>query len=553
MKAKKLFAALMCCIMACVMFACDDTGIGSGIEEKIDYTRTQLYVSNFNGGYGDKWLRDIKTRFEEKYKDVDTIEDGKKGVQVLIDNAKTSGTGLINTMRGSSSQVFFSEGISYREFVAQGLFLDITDMVNEKLTEYGEDRSVFDKFNDVQQQYLSVDGKVYAVPHYEGYNGITIDVDLFDSKSLFLGRDGTFLYKSTDKEKLSFGPDNKQYTYDDGLPATYKEFYALCGEISKRGVTPISWSGEFQFYVKNLVTAMAADDNGYDETVRGFSFSGEATNLVKMDTLSDGTYETENVDISNSNGYDILRQEGYYNALKFLQTIISNKWYSDTSFTDAVSQTDAQDRFLMSNKDSSLKSIAMLVEGCWWENEASDTFSMLSTRYPNSAKTDRRFRFIPFPKSSADKVGQGQTMLEDVLSYGFINANIDEKFKDLALDFLQFCNTDRALVDFTVTTNTPKGLLYEMEDSDLDKCTYFGRSVFERKSAQDSKVVYPLSANALYNDNYSTLAMTNRIAYGTYLYPSTAFKDYSISAETYFKELYASMSGKWNTTYAKYI
>ena len=35
-----------------------------GREEKIDKSRTQLYVSNFNGGYGDTWLKSLKTKFE---------------------------------------------------------------------------------------------------------------------------------------------------------------------------------------------------------------------------------------------------------------------------------------------------------------------------------------------------------------------------------------------------------------------------------------------------------------------------------------------------------
>ena len=61
-------------------------GGGTGITEEVDYSRTQLYVSNFNGGYGDEWLYKLKTRFEEFYKET-IFEEGKKGVQVLIDNA----------------------------------------------------------------------------------------------------------------------------------------------------------------------------------------------------------------------------------------------------------------------------------------------------------------------------------------------------------------------------------------------------------------------------------------------------------------------------------
>lgn len=531
----------------------DGGGAGVGIEEKVDAARTQLYVSNFNGGYGDKWLKDVKLRFEEKNKEV-SYEAGKTGVQIMIDNAKTSGTGLIDSIAGVNTQVFFSESVNYRQYVAAGRILDITDMMQEKLTAYGEDRSIFDKLNDMQKNYLSVGGKYYAVPHYEGYNGISIDVDLFDKSRLFLGRDGKFQYKLADSSRLSLGPDNTEGTYDDGLPATYEEFYELCATIKQRGMIPFTWSGEHQFYVKNLVSAMAADDNGRAETELGFTFDGTSENLIVLDSLkADGTYRTESGKIGNSNGYDVLRQEGYYNALKFLETIISNEWYSGTSFTDGQTQTDTQDDFLLSGKDSSLKSIAMIVEGCWWESEATDTFNKMAARFPNAGKADRRFRFIPFPKSSEAKLSQGQTLLEDISSYGFINANIDEKYKSLALEFLQFCNTDRSLVDFTVTTNTPKALQYEMSESDLEKCSYFGRSVYERKNSAGTSVVYPLSDNALYNENYSTLAMTYRITYGQYLFPSTAMKEHSLSAEKYFTDLNNTLKGRWSTSYGKYF
>lgn len=46
-------------------------GGDTGITEEVDTARTQLYVSNFNGGYGDEWLKTLKTRFEEFYKDTE--------------------------------------------------------------------------------------------------------------------------------------------------------------------------------------------------------------------------------------------------------------------------------------------------------------------------------------------------------------------------------------------------------------------------------------------------------------------------------------------------
>ena len=44
-------------------------GDKNGAEE-IDSKRTQLYISNFDGGIGTQWLDNIEKLFEEEYKDV---------------------------------------------------------------------------------------------------------------------------------------------------------------------------------------------------------------------------------------------------------------------------------------------------------------------------------------------------------------------------------------------------------------------------------------------------------------------------------------------------
>ena len=59
----------------------------SSTKEKIDETKTQLYVFNFSGGYGTEWVANAKAKFEELNKDV-SWQEGKTGVQIIIDNQK---------------------------------------------------------------------------------------------------------------------------------------------------------------------------------------------------------------------------------------------------------------------------------------------------------------------------------------------------------------------------------------------------------------------------------------------------------------------------------
>ena len=61
-----------------------------GLATTIDSNRTTLFVSNFNGGFGKRWLKAAAKRYEELHKD-DVYEAGKKGVQIWIDNSKTGG------------------------------------------------------------------------------------------------------------------------------------------------------------------------------------------------------------------------------------------------------------------------------------------------------------------------------------------------------------------------------------------------------------------------------------------------------------------------------
>lgn len=50
-----------------------------GDSQGIDETKTQLYIGNFDGGFGDEWLSVLGDRFEELHAN-DSYEDGKLGV-----------------------------------------------------------------------------------------------------------------------------------------------------------------------------------------------------------------------------------------------------------------------------------------------------------------------------------------------------------------------------------------------------------------------------------------------------------------------------------------
>jgi len=539
---------------------CVSSCIRRGEDEKIDSSKTQLFIANMNGGYGYQWLEAAKQRFETKFADY-AGENGKKGVQIIVDNSKENGTYVLDTMSSSRDEIYFSENIYYNDFVSSGKVLDITDIVTEKLTEYGESKSIADKLTKQQKDYFEVNGKYYGLPHYEGIYGIVYDVDLFDENSLYFsvnkdnGNEGFVVSKDDTK---STGPDGISGTYDDGLPATYDDFYALCNRMTTLGIKPISWTGQYQKYVTNLCTALQVSAEGLDQMMLNWTLDGEATNLVSsIDETTGQVTLSEPTRITNSNGYLLSKQAGKYYALKFIEQIIQNNWYYDLSFNNSQSHIGAQEDFLYGRFSSKKDTIGMLIEGSWWENEADGIFSDMSVKYSENkaGRHARRFGYLPLPKAPGQELGKA-TYIDYLLSAAFINSNIASNKIDLAKKFLQFVNTDESLIEFTKITSATKALQYEIPEADMSSLSYFAKNLINIKKT--SEIVYPVSSNKLVNSSFSSFASENMwystVSGNNYNVVSTALRNQGISALSYFYGLsdYNNKSS-WESSYSRYF
>ena len=113
------------------------TFVPGGDSQQMDKSKTILYASNFNGAYGYKWLQEAAKRYEELHKD-DVYQEGKKGVQIWIDNNKDGASSLIAGMSSNRDDIFFTENAYFYDIVRSGYALDLTDIVTEKLSKYGE-------------------------------------------------------------------------------------------------------------------------------------------------------------------------------------------------------------------------------------------------------------------------------------------------------------------------------------------------------------------------------------------------------------------------------
>lgn len=530
----------------------------NGENEQIDASRTQIFVNNFGGGYGGEWLAKVKARFEAKHAE-ESYEEGKKGVQVYINNLKSIADVKVDTILDNRDEVYFTEQSYYYDLKTKGILGDITDIVTPKLAEYGESRSIEDKLSDEQKAYLGIqengETHYYGIPHYNGFFGLTYNVDLFDEKGFYFAAtplsarlDDQFI--SGKNSKKSAGPDGAMGTSDDGLPVTFEEFFNLCEYIVKKGCQPMVFAGKQPDYANNLINAIATNIEGKEQMQKVFTMEGEATDLGKI-VNGEFVKDSDPTTLNSSIGYETSRMGGKYYGIKFMETVLNNEKYRNSTVTNSgYSHIDAQTDFLYSGYDGT-SSIAMLSDGVWWENEAKDIFqALVDEKGPSFARTSRKFAVMPLPVPNSEYASSHKknVFYDHLFSFSFMKANVAEWKKPLVKDFLQFCNTDESLIEYTVTTNTPKALDYTVPETERAKMSYFGRNLLELKDNSD--IVYPYSSNSLYISNQSFFHTDKQYqtnVNGTNNQFVVNLLKEGVSAENYFNGMYSFYKTSWAT------
>ena len=558
---KKMAMIFLASILACSSFAACGDRAGA---EKIDKTKTQLYVTTFEGGYGTDWLKAIKTRFEAQYAE-ESFESGKKGVQVFIkEDRNLTHELLVQNLEGSPQEVFFTEAVNYYDLQDRGLLYDISDAVTKPLNyEFNSDSTAVDEEtasieskmrSNHKDYYKADDGKYYGIPFYEANYGIIYDIDLFEKELLYFAAPGAGDSKGFIKSETaarSAGPDGKTGTSDDGLPATYDDFFKLCDNMVSKKITPITWNGKNQQYVNALVEALQADYEGEENMHINYANSGLAANLVES-INEDGTVKLYSEQITADNGYlTWTKQAGKYYGLKFIERLTDNESYY--SKKDVVSPSyehlDAQNAFITGKFIHGNPTIGMLVDGSWWHNEAADTFKAAAKKFGEkvaSAKA-RRFGFMPLPKATEDKVGEEYTILEVNRSICFVNGNLNPKKDKLVKEFVQFCHTNQSLAEFTTSTLTCKPYTYTMTEEELTAMPYWGQELFRLHneahfmSSYSKSPIYKLNEGA-YTEYWNAKMFQSTIGYITHGVVTEAMILDGVSAEEYFEGLSAYLT-----------
>lgn len=588
---KKNIGKILCLSLALTCAASSFAACGPTGGDGIDKNKTQLYVGLVPSGYGNSWLYKAIERFEKEYANYEFEPGtGKKGAQIIVDDVPYGNT-IATSLPTARYEVVYTEDVNYFDLINKGLLYDMTSIVNAEFADTDANGATItstlaDKIAvDYIEEVYTHNGKIYALPFVANDRGIIYDRDLFEEKGYFFiasdpnnndytayKQGGTYLMgKESDADtKLSQGRDGKPGTYDDGLPATYEQFFFLFNQMIVDGVTPITWTGMYPSYFTNWITALWANNEGYDQMMLNYTFNGTATTLVNSVSDNGAVTLKGATSINQDNGYELYSQAGRYYALDFADKVIEEmkrdpKGYN-ALFKDSVDHLTAQDNFIKSvtraeNDSANYSRIAMLLDAIHWENEASGTFAAMASQDDSMSKMERKFGWMPFPHyaTNEEDIATAPLYVDCSSAMMFMNATVKSEKLDIATKFVQFMHTRESLVEFTQTTSMIQPYAYELTEAEQSKMTYFGKDVYAKYSESVKadgavKFLEPRATNDVYKKNYTIFSLNSSNNWltlssklGNTDVPRDALANYT--AKDYFDGVVARYTQSyWNTT-----
>jgi len=358
----------------------------------------------------------------------------------------------------------------------------LNDVATRTVTdENGESYSIEETILPDYRDSFKINGEYYALPHFSDYPAIPYDIDRFIEGGFYFADttdadtsleevydcefgQATFVKANSPQAKKSVGNDGISGTEDDGLPTSAVEFLIMCHRMNKRGVKPMTLSGQYISYLFYFVEALWAGIGGPEEMKAVLTRNG-SMEVVKVDANEDIIYtneplfagydaikkpETETVTITEANGYKVYDSFARYIAVSMIEIMEKKGWFSNDTKNPSNSHIDAQTGFVCNGYN--LTKVGMLTEGTYWYNEAKDNL-VLQDYTELSQKQDKQMGFMSMP-TSFDKSVTGENDARElaIFSSGYGGVYINKKFEsqtgliNACKDFLAFCYTKPELI-----------------------------------------------------------------------------------------------------------
>lgn len=505
----KLVAIAMSALTAGAMGACQ---LGTPVNNGNHKGKKEIVVSIYDGGLGTDWFDAVIEDFEADYTDYFVTVEPKKRTLAEIESLIALGT---------QADMYFSTVSDFHNLIYSDKIADISDVLEMKPD--GETRTVGEKLANKETWSVisSKNGQgCYMLPYEDGIAGFNYDHDKFleygllyeaandevtktalttqkityraeGGKLIFVSAEGETNYEEGDVI-LRAGKDNKYGTYDDGQPITMEEWDQMFLILKGLGKAVI-YSGKIVDYTTDIFNGIFAQYDGVDAWKTFNTYNGEYT--------FEGDSAATKIDMET--GYRVFGMTGIKKATEFLQEYLNNRDYAhDSSFMSEEWHTDAQGKFVIGSAKNSMDApfTGLLVDGVWWENEASSVFEGLveDDRYAEDYRYGTRdYRMMLYPEipgqKGADGHGNGSVLSTRAAGSCIIpkqdNADILEKTKIL----LAYSLKDEHLRHFTKVTGVPRAYDYQLTAADKAEMTVYARNMWELYNDKANiKLVRPL-------------------------------------------------------------
>lgn len=515
------------CLSVAMGFACAALTFGScGKPEVIKNNEsTKLYqinVSMYEGGFGVDWMKQLAKEFNES-----TLKD--TDYEVIIIPEKRLSNSIIQECSGKNptNQLFVNAGNELKSGIELGYFTDMSDILSSEVDGAGNG-TIQDKIAnwDVWGNLYSKSGQgCYALPYSVGFQGMVIDHQEFidqgwytfateeadgtalasqgisytktDGKLTFVSATGTVNYKAGDFI-LTKGKDGKFGTYDDGQPTTETEFEDMVNRI---GENVFIWGGGVAEYLNSIFDAIFAQYEGMADYDVYYNYDSNGREIE----FFDGTKEV----VTLETGYKTRKMEGIKVAYEFFEKYFdylnpdNAHLAHPTAKNTAASQFDGQNKFLLGYQNTTKNpQSAILIEGTWWENEATAMFKELDSR--NRGKGDREYRFLMLPDF------EGQANDKSCLSVTETGSICMSKDKDkvregYTKDFVRYLLRNESLRYITRSSGNILGYNYSMTEEDTAVMTPFQKNCWEMYYDKENIEIVPRKLYGIQNPlSYAT-------------------------------------------------
>lgn len=569
MKAKRVAALLLGAVAAVPMVACGGGGGSTGGGSKGNSKVTTIQFLDWGGGIGSEWLKQAKGRFEALNSEK-VYEEGKKGVEISIQSSKDLPH---DNIKGSGFHIFTSEQkMDIYMMADQLLCLNDPELGIDVLSEISAE------IDDNQIERLKgPDGKIYALPHYEWFPGISYDIDYFNVKNYYFAAPsvsdvdcqifetefGDVRMIGYEGVKKSCGPNGVSGDYDDGLPSSLEEFFQLCAVINTLGGrAPMVMSGTSVDYAFYFTHGLWANLAGYEQMNSIYSHDTKGQECVEVITgwtdeelfyAGSNIYkpETQMIAIDADNGYKAFDQAARFYSLAALHVMYDKGWFNTTSFGTNVTAFEAQSHFITDNGG------AMLYDSSYWYAETVRQGNIEHHEKMNPENPERNISYMPMPSQVFGSVTEGNghknVLLDNGASQMFVNKRVLQNpgLTAAIKDFLAFLYSDAELAAFTEVTGSMRAMDYKFDNTKA--YDYYN---LMNEIRLKSEIVRPSSESTIFKKNLGTFNLTwsgslqrpkinNTVIDKGYL---EAMKLYGVKAGQYEYNNCASAQNIWEST-----